>query len=237
MSREKLVMRRWVSLCHALGIDNAPSEEWGETLRDGYSEEGRHYHTFEHVADMLEQADRDFPNLRHPRLVQLAIFFHDVVYDPKSGSNEEDSEALFRKFSEAVGLSASDSTTVSDYIIATKRHSVSGSDDQDLRAFIDLDMAVVGRERSGYLTYASQIREEYIHVPADTYCKKRAEILREFLSTGSIFATDEYQRTFEAKARENVAAEVEMLNAGVIPTGCTEQVVERTEQVAERRLS
>lgn len=84
---------------------------------------------------------------------------HSVVYDPKSGSNEEDSEALFRNFSEAVGLSASDSTTVSDYIIATKRHSVSGSDDQDLRAFIDLDMAVVGRERSEYLTYASQVNE------------------------------------------------------------------------------
>ncbi|CAN0500849.1 unnamed protein product, partial [Ectocarpus sp. 12 AP-2014] len=84
---------------------------------------------------------------------------------------------------------------------------------------------------------STQIREEYIHVPADTYCKKRAEILREFLTTGLIFATDEYQRTFETKARENVAAEVEMLNAGVIPTGCTEQVVERTEQVAERRLS
>lgn len=84
---------------------------------------------------------------------------------------------------------------------------------------------------------STQIREEYIHVPADTYCKKRAEILREFLATGSIFATDEYQRTLEAKARGNVAAEVEMLSTGVIPTGCTEQVVERTEQVAERRLS
>lgn len=69
-------------------------------------------------------------------------------------------------------------------------------------------------------------------MPANTYCKKRAEILREFLKTGSIFATDEYQRAFEAKARENVAAEVEMLKAGIIPTGCTEQVVERTEQVA-----
>lgn len=82
-----------------------------------------------------------------------------AVYDPKSSSNEEDSEALFRSFSEAAELHPSDSTTVSKYIIATKRHSVSASNDQDLRAFIDLDMGVVARERSAYLNYASQVKE------------------------------------------------------------------------------
>lgn len=79
------------------------------------------------------------------------------MYDPKSGSNEEDSEVLFRSFSVAAGLSPSDSRRVSEYIIETKRHDASASDDQDLRAFIDLDMAIVGRERSAYLTYASQV--------------------------------------------------------------------------------
>lgn len=80
-----------------------------------------------------------------------------LVYDPKSGSNEEDSEVLFRKFSEAAGLNPSDARKVSEYIVATKRHDVSASDDQDLRAFIDLDMAVVGRERGAYLAYAAQV--------------------------------------------------------------------------------
>lgn len=65
---------------------------------------------------------------------------------------------LFRNFSEAVGLSPSDASTVSCYIIATKRHDVLDSEDQDLRAFIDLDMAVIGRERIAYFTYASQVK-------------------------------------------------------------------------------
>lgn len=88
--------------------------------------------------------------------------FSSLVYDPKSGSNEEDSEVLFRKFSEAAGLNPSDAGKVSEYILATKRHNASGSDDQDLRAFIDLDMAVVGRERSAYLAYASQVSAKRI---------------------------------------------------------------------------
>lgn len=72
---------------------------------------------------------------------------------------------LFRNFSEAVGLSPSDASTVSGYIMATKRHNVSDSEDQDLRSFIDLDMAVVGRERSEYFTYASQVKRAHLVHP------------------------------------------------------------------------
>eukprot|EP00752_Nemacystus_decipiens_P010247 g9131.t1 len=224
MGRETSVLLRWRSLCSELGIEDAVAEEWGNQLRQGYSEEGRHYHTLEHLADMLEHADSDFPSLRHPRLVHLAIFFHDLVYDTKSGTNEEDSEGLFRNFSKAAGLNPSDSRTVSEYIIATKRHDATASDDQDLRAFIDLDMAVVGRERGAYLAYASQIRQEYIHVPAETYCQKRAEVLRDFLTKESIFSTEEYRQTLESSARANVAAEVDMLGQGTIPMR-TEQLL------------
>ncbi|CAN0308471.1 unnamed protein product, partial [Laminaria digitata] len=62
-----------------------------------------------------------------------------------------------------------------------------------------------------------QIRYEYIHVPADTYCQKRAEILRDFLATEFIFATDQYRQDFESAARANVNAEVASLSAGIIP--------------------
>ena len=43
----------------------------------GNSEQGRFYHTLEHVADMLEGADRDIEGIKQPRLVELAIFFHE----------------------------------------------------------------------------------------------------------------------------------------------------------------
>ena len=62
-----------------------------------------------------------------------------------------------------------------------------------------------------------QIRNEYIHVPAETYCRKRAEILRDFLKTDFIFATDQYRRDLESAARANVNAEVALLSAGSIP--------------------
>lgn len=63
----------------------------------------------------------------------------------------------------------------------------------------------------------TQIRQEYIHVPAETYCQKRAVVLRDFLAKGSIFSTEEYRRMLEAPARANVAAEVDTLSQGTIP--------------------
>lgn len=88
-------------------------------------------------------------------------WFVSLVYSAKSSTNEEDSEILFRKFVEDVDMDQLDARLVSEYILATKRHDVSLSDDPDLRAFIDLDMAVVGRERKSYLKYASQVRSSF----------------------------------------------------------------------------
>lgn len=48
-----------------------------------------------------------------------------------------------------------DTKTMSNYIISTKQHDVSGSKDPDLHAFNDLDTAVLGREPVAYFAYAS----------------------------------------------------------------------------------
>jgi predicted metal-dependent HD superfamily phosphohydrolase len=49
---------------------------------------------------------------------------------------------------------------VDQYIIATIAHNVSRTTDNDLKYFIDFDMAVLGRHRDRYATYAAQIRRE-----------------------------------------------------------------------------
>lgn len=69
----------------------------------------------------------------------------------------------------------------------------------------------------GYMKYASQVRQEYIHVPHDVYCSKRAEVLTSFLAHSRIYASTYYHDKLEARARSNIATEIEMLWKGIIP--------------------
>ena len=67
------------------------------------------------------------------------------------------------------------------------------------------------------MKYAGQIRQEYIHVPQELYCSKRAEVLTSFLANSRIYASEYYAQKLEASARANIAAEIELLGKGIIP--------------------
>ena len=64
----------------------------------------RYYHTFEHIVDLFKGLDKLLetnPNLVHDiDAIELAILFHDVVYDAEQGApqNEYQSADLFMQF-------------------------------------------------------------------------------------------------------------------------------------------
>lgn len=156
-----------------------------------------------------------------------AIVFHDVVYETPArhkGANEEDSAQYFVGFCESLpavkGLQKIQGK-VESYILATIDHAVSGSKDTDLQLFIDIDMAVLGRDVPGYREYASQIRKEYSHSPARLYCRSRASFLERTVADQDtpIFASETFRKLYEVRARENLSWEVTQLNAGRIPGG------------------
>ncbi|KAG5190972.1 hypothetical protein JKP88DRAFT_160272 [Tribonema minus] len=208
----------WQQLMSQLGVPQETGWQWWQTVDTHYSEGPRSYHTHEHIADMLQQLTAMQPPPCKPALLTLAIFFHDVIYDPMSGTNEEDSAALYTTFAAAITQEASDAQLVSDYIIATKTHSSSpATADSNLAALLDLDLAVLGRPREGYQQYASQIRREYSFVPAAEYCSKRAAVLRQLAAAPALYRTQHFATTHEARARENLAAEIAQLERGDIP--------------------
>lgn len=165
--------------------------------------------------------------------IVLATFFHDAVYNVHSSTNEEDSATLFQQYmkefysnnnsnnnnnnsDESAGLQQLEAS-VTRLILATKHHVVTMEDPFCLAFFLDLDMAVLGKETNAYLKYASLIRCEYSHVPHDVYCERRAEILENFLTQQQIFGTQAMLEAFEQQARDNLAREIEILRQGQIP--------------------
>lgn len=177
-------------------------------LESMYSEPIRVYHTLEHIYDLFQILQPYKSTIKDLNTVILAIFFHDIIYDPKSNMNEEKSANLFSEVLSTY-LDKNLVDKVIQYIIATKEHNVTDSQDEDLRIFIDIDMSILGRERDVYAMYAEKIRREYSHVGERAFSSGRSGFLKKILvSEEHIFCTTEFYNKMEHQARSNIEWEV-----------------------------
>ena len=160
----------------------------------------------------LAECLAEFDGARHltqqPAAVELALWFHDAVYDPKAGDNEEQSAAMAKDCLETGGLSKL-AVTVSDLVMATKSHSTEAGPDAAL--MVDVDLSILGKGEQRFTEYEAQIREEYRSVPKLIFNFKRAEILERFLARSRIYATDFFATKYEQQARRNLAGSIRQL--------------------------
>src|SRR6185436_9293929 len=91
---------RWRRLWQAAGATGEPAG-WYEKLTAAYAEPQRHYHNQQHIAECLAEFDRARHLTQQPVELELALWFHDAVYEPKASDNEEQSAALAQHCLEA----------------------------------------------------------------------------------------------------------------------------------------
>jgi predicted metal-dependent HD superfamily phosphohydrolase len=208
-----IVQKRLHDICHAVGVSPEGFASAWSKVEGHYTEAYRAYHGLTHIQALLELSHAYGARLTDPAAVDLAIIFHDIIYDPRSKTNEEDSAALFTNLFTGL-IEPAMVEKVTRYIMETKQHAVLDSPDEDLKLFIDLDMSILGAPRDEYFVYAQQVRKEYEFVPEADYCTGREAVLQSFLAGGDIYATVEGKRRWEAQARENIAWECGVLSSG-----------------------
>jgi len=174
-----------------------------------YSESHRHYHNLAHLAECLSEFDRAQRLAREPVAVELAIWFHDAVYDTRAADNEERSAQLALEWLSETNAVPALLDAVPRLILATKKHDASLHVDAAL--LVDVDLSILGQPQDRFSEYETQIRSEYSWVPQQVFCSKRAEILAGFLARSRIYNTDNFFRRFEARARANLQASVRRL--------------------------
>ena len=131
---------RWLRLWQAAG-DAGDGALWYEKLTRAYAEPQRHYHNQQHIAECLAEFDGARHLTQQPAAVELALWFHDAVYDPKAGDNEEQSAAMARNCLETGGASRF-AATVSDLVMVTKSHTIEAGSDAVLT--VDVDLSIFG---------------------------------------------------------------------------------------------
>ena len=199
---------RWVALWATAGVAGTP-EGWYERLTTAYTEPQRHYHNQQHISECLAEYDPARHLARQPAAVELALWFHDAVYDPKAGDNEEKSAALARQCLTEAGASGALAEAVAKLVMATKSHEVDAEAEAGL--MVDVDLSILGKDEKRFSEYERQIREEYAWVPQPVFATGRAEILQRFVARPRIFATGWFWEKYERQARQNLAASITKL--------------------------
>lgn len=202
------MQERWNQLWQKLNASVVPVEVY-EALIVAYSASDRYYHSLTHIQDCLSIFDETQFLAAQPEAVELAIWFHDAIYDPKRSDNEERSAAWAKAAIAQSGLSSELAEYVSSLILATHHHAI--AQDKDTQLLLDVDLSILGQKPEIYWRYEENIRKEYAWIPEDFFRQKRIEILRSFLERSHIYYLDIYQDKLERQARQNLKQAIAML--------------------------
>jgi predicted metal-dependent HD superfamily phosphohydrolase len=189
---------RWEIVWRSLG--RAPAADLFGRLLAAYREPHRRYHTLRHLDECFTQLQSIGSLAEHPVEVELALWFHDAVYDTRRQDNEERSaqwaaQALAPVSSEAANR-------VHDLVLAT-RHAAQPQG-TDARIVVDIDLSILGAPEARFDEYEAEVREEYAWVPEPVYRRERRRILAGFLARESLFNTATFVERYEAQARRNL---------------------------------
>ncbi|HEY8256087.1 MAG TPA: hypothetical protein VIG08_00360 [Gemmatimonadales bacterium] len=192
---------RFAGLWRRLGA-RGDSDRAFDELVTAHGTSGRRYHTLDHVLDCLVRLDESGTPPEDHDLVEAAIWFHDVVYDPHRADNEARSAEWAQRTLAAAGAPPVVVERVAGLIRMTA-HAEPARDRQGA-LLCDLDLSILGRDARAFDEYQRRIREEYAWVPEPLFRAARARILSAFLGRERIFLTDYFHDRYEDAARENL---------------------------------
>ncbi len=204
------LLSHWHDLWQHLGAHSAPDPIFDELVRR-YTEPHRAYHTLDHVQDCLLQLDQVRDLAERADEVEMALWCHDVIYDPHAADNELQSAAWAGEILREGSVAADVIVRVPDLILATQHHTP--PDRPDAALIVDVDLSILGRPSVEFDRYDAAIRQEYQWVPEAPYREARAKVLESFLARPAIYQTAWFHDRYEVQARRNLARTIQNLRS------------------------
>jgi predicted metal-dependent HD superfamily phosphohydrolase len=191
---------RWTALWSAM--DLAAPDGMFENLLDRHREPQRHYHTLQHLEECLARLDEMHAHAIHPLEIELALWFHDAVYDVTRHDNEQQSAELARHALQGAGVAADTIERVASLVLGTRHDTLPSGIDAHIVS--DADLSILAADAARFDQYQRQIRHEYGHVPEPEFAQKRSAVLAAFLARPSIYMTPAFRARHEYAARANL---------------------------------
>lgn len=199
----------WALVWAELGVGCASRETHEELLRH-YCEPHRAYHTRQHLEECLQVRRLINAACQAPAEVDLALWFHDAIYEPLRSDNELRSAQWLDDVARNSGLGDETRRRLYDLVMVTRHDGAPASADEAV--LVDTDLAILGASAERFEEYDRQVRCEYRHVPQFVYRRKRRQVLEGFLARGRIYTTAAYFDAFEQQAHANLARAIDRLD-------------------------
>lgn len=169
----------------------------------------RRYHGIGHLSAVLLFVDDYADHADDADAVRLAAWYHDAIYDPQVGDNEERSAVLAETELAELGVRASRVTEVARLVRLTAGHDpIDGDRNGELLS--DADLLVLASPSEAYVAYLNAIRAEYAHVSDADFRAGRAAVLANLLTLPRIYRLESLA-PMDAVARRNMTAELSLL--------------------------
>jgi len=198
---------RWTDLWEAMNFSRPRTNFIA--LVSHYEDGKRTYHNMKHIQHCLDELDKVRELLADPHAAELALWMHDVIYDPKRADNEERSAEFALRCLISSGAAPQLVLKVVAHILATKHHRVI-TNDPDQPFVLDCDMAILGQPNEAFDLYDTQIAQEYGFVPQERYRQGRSSVLQNF--ERPIFKTPFFRDLYEEAAELNIKRAIQRLS-------------------------
>jgi len=188
-------------------VDEDYFKNYYQTLELYYTNK-RFYHTLNHIKILLDSL-HDFHITEVEKIkLELAIWFHDIIYNSKAKNNEEESINEFTKFAIYVGLNFDLNLEINDIIFATRHKDTAQTRLQKIMCDVDLKEFAF----DNYIKNSNNIKKEFSHLTDKEWIKGRSDFLKTFINKEFIYYTDEYRDALEDTARINLKKELDYIN-------------------------
>jgi len=194
---------------------------WSRCIGDGagavfdeldalYGEPHRHYHTAAHIEHCLHQFDLAADRMDRPDAVEMALWFHDAIYEIPTEKNELRSAELFAARAAGRG-SEPFRSEVRRLIMATIHREPPATLDESF--IVDIDLSSFGLPWEEFLSDSRAVRAEFSQVTDAEFYPRQKKFLESLVARPAFCFTEFFQDRHEDRARGNIERLFEKLGA------------------------